>query len=252
MCVLLQSNDLKQALRPYCVGGPYGRLLDAEAEQLAAPRAGISKSRGLSEPARLPAVLAYLFHRIGDRLDGRPTLLIIDEGWLALDDDGFASQLREWLKTLRKKNASVIFATQSLSDIDGSNIAPAIIESCPDAAALLPNERAIEPQITAIYRRFGLNDRQIEILARATPKARLLLPVAARQSAVRVWDSAKSALALCAASSKSDQTLIANLVAEHGCDRIPRSLAPSPATPVGPPISSRLSYPSIPQPRKGD
>ena len=69
-----------------------------------------------------PAVLAYLFHRIGDRLDGSPTLLIIDEGWLALDDEGFAGQLREWLKTLRKKNASVIFATQSLSDIDGSPI----------------------------------------------------------------------------------------------------------------------------------
>ena len=73
------------------------------------------------------AVLAYLFHRIGDRLDGRPTLLIVDEGWLALDDEGFAAQLREWLKTLRKKNASVVFATQSLADIDGSAIAPAII-----------------------------------------------------------------------------------------------------------------------------
>src|SRR3546814_16024113 len=65
--------------------------------------------------------------------------------------------------------SSDLFATQSLSDIDGSSIAPAIIESCP-TRLLLPNERAIEPQITAIYRRFGLNDRQIEILARATPK----------------------------------------------------------------------------------
>src|SRR3546814_8353022 len=74
---------------------------------------------GLVGTGAAPAVLAYLFHRISDRLDGRPTLLIIDEGWLALDDEGFANQLREWLKTLRKKNASVIFATQSLSDIDG-------------------------------------------------------------------------------------------------------------------------------------
>jgi type IV secretion system protein VirB4 len=64
-----------------------------------------SRSRGWSARGAAPAVLAYLFHRIGDRLDGRPTLLIIDEGWLALDDEGFASQLREWLKTLRKKNA---------------------------------------------------------------------------------------------------------------------------------------------------
>ncbi|MFX7017294.1 conjugal transfer protein TrbE, partial [Acinetobacter baumannii] len=69
----------------------------------------------------------------------------------------------------RKKNASVVFATQSLADIDGSAIAPAIIESCP-TRILLPNDRAIEPQIMTIYRRFGLNDRQIEILARAIPK----------------------------------------------------------------------------------
>ena len=81
----------------------------------------------------------------------------------------FAKQLSEWLVTLRKKNASVIFATQSLSDIDGSAIAPAIIESC-QTRILLPNERAAEPQIAAIYERFGLNARQIEILSRATPK----------------------------------------------------------------------------------
>jgi type IV secretory pathway VirB4 component len=36
---------------------------------------------------------------------------------LVLDDPAFAQQLREWLKTLRKKNASVVFAPQSLSDI---------------------------------------------------------------------------------------------------------------------------------------
>ncbi|RWB28921.1 MAG: conjugal transfer protein TrbE, partial [Mesorhizobium sp.] len=34
LSVLLQSNDLKQALRPFCLGGPYGRLLDAETEHL--------------------------------------------------------------------------------------------------------------------------------------------------------------------------------------------------------------------------
>src|SRR3546814_16163518 len=94
---------------------------------------------------------------------------MIDEGWLALDDPLFGRQLKEWLKTLRKKNASVIFATQSLADIEGSSIAPAIIESCP-TRIFLPNERAAEPQIARVYERFGLNDRQIEILSRATPK----------------------------------------------------------------------------------
>ena len=216
LAVLLQSNDLKQALRAYCVGGPYGRLLDAEVEHLGTADVQAFEIEGLVGTGAAPAVLSYLFHRIGDRLDGRPTLLIIDEGWLALDDDGFAGQLREWLKTLRKKNASVIFATQSLSDIDGSNIAPAIIESCP-TRLLLPNERAIEPQITAIYRRFGLNDRQIEILARATPKRDYYCQ---SRRGNRLFDLGLSevGLALCAASSKSDQTMIADILATHGRD----------------------------------
>ena len=214
--VLLQANDLKQALRPYCVGGAYGRLLDAEAEHLGSASVQAFEIEGLVGTGAAPAVLAYLFHRIGDRLDGRPTLLIIDEGWLALDDDGFSGQLREWLKTLRKKNASVIFATQSLSDIDGSAIAPAIIESCP-TRLLLPNERAIEPQITAIYRRFGLNDRQIEILARATPK-RDYYCQSRRGNRLFELGLSEVGLALCAASSKTDQADIARIFAEHGHD----------------------------------
>ncbi len=216
LAVLLQSNDLKQALRPYCLGGAYGRLLDAEYEDLGTATVQVFETEGLIGTDAAPAVLSYLFHRIEDRLDGRPTLLIVDEGWLALDDEGFAGQLREWLKTLRKKNASVIFATQSLSDIDGSAIAPAIIESC-QTRLLLPNERAIEPQITAIYRRFGLNDRQIEILARATPK-RDYYCQSRRGNRLFELGLSDVALALCAASSRTDQQDIAAIVAAHGRD----------------------------------
>lgn len=214
LSVLLQSNVLKQALRPFCLGGPHGRLLDAEQEFLGAAEVQAFEIEGLVGTGSASAVLAYLFHRIGDRLDGRPTLLIIDEGWLALDDQDFAGQLREWLKTLRKKNASVIFATQSLSDIGNSTIAPAIVESCP-TRLFLPNERAIEPQITDIYRRFGLNDRQIEILASATPKRDYYCQ---SRRGNRLFELGLGAvgLALCAASSKSDQALISHLVAEHG------------------------------------
>jgi len=214
LSVLLQSTALKRALQPYCLGGPYGRLLDAEAERLGDASVQAFETEGLIGTGAAPAVLAYLFHRIEGLLDGRPTLLIIDEGWLALDDEGFAGQIREWLKTLRKKNASVVFATQSLSDIDASAIAPAIIESCP-TRLLLPNERAIEPQITAIYRRFGLNDRQIEILARATPK-RDYYCQSRRGNRLFELGLGEVALAFAAASSKTDQAAIADILAEHG------------------------------------
>jgi type IV secretion/conjugal transfer VirB4 family ATPase len=214
LSVLLQSQSLKRALQPYCLGGPFGRLLDAETERLGATSVQVFETEGLIGTGAAPAVLAYLFHRIEGQLDGRPTLLVIDEGWLALDDEGFAGQIREWLKTLRKKNASVIFATQSLSDIDGSAIAAAIIESCP-TRLFLPNERAIEPQITAIYRRFGLNDRQIEILARATPK-RDYYCQSRRGNRLFELGLEEFALAFTAASSKSDQAMIEGVLAEHG------------------------------------
>ena len=96
-------------------------------------------------------------------------MLILDEAWLFLDDPVFASRIRQWLKTLRKKNVSVIFATQSLADIKDSTIAPAIVESCA-SRIFLPNPQATEPQIRAIYEGFGLNGRQIEIVATAQPK----------------------------------------------------------------------------------
>jgi type IV secretion system protein TrbE len=216
LAVLLQSNDLKQALGPYLVGGAHGRLLDAESEHLGLAAVQAFETEGLIGTSAAPAVLAYLFHRIEDRLDGRPTLLIIDEGWLALDDKGFSSQLREWLKTLRKKNASVIFATQSLSDIDELVIAPAIIESCA-TRILLPNERAIEPQIMSIYRRFGLNDRQIEILARAVPK-RDYYCQSRRGNRLFELGLSDVALALCGASAKTDQADIERISAEYGRD----------------------------------
>src|SRR5262249_38488184 len=139
LSALLQSNVLKRALQPYCLGGPYDRLLDAESEALGDSSVRVFETDGLIGTGVAPAVLSYLFHRIEGRFDGRPALLIIDEGWFALDDADFSGKLRGWLKPLRKKNVSVVFPPQSLADIDGPAFAPAIIESCP-TRILLPND----------------------------------------------------------------------------------------------------------------
>ncbi|MDP1953316.1 MAG: conjugal transfer protein TrbE [Polaromonas sp.] len=172
LSVLLQSNALRQALKPYVLGGAHGKLLDADAD---ADRLGAASVQGfemeelMHSKAAMLAVLHYLFARFDERFDGAPTLLILDEAWLFLDEPVFASRIRQWLKALRKKNVSVIFATQSLADIKDSTIAPAIVESCA-SRIFLPNPQATEPQIRVIYEGFGLNGRQIEIVATAQPK----------------------------------------------------------------------------------
>jgi type IV secretion system protein VirB4 len=170
-------------------------------------------------------VLTYLFHRLEERFDGRPTLLMLDEAWLYLDHPLFAARIREWLKTLRKKNVAVLFATQSLADVADSAIAPAIIESCPQRI-FLPNDRALEPQSRAAYERFGLNDRQIELIGRATPKRHYYLQ-SARGNRLFELGLGPVALALCGASDPATQARIDSLLAEGERDFAARFLADS-------------------------
>ena len=215
LSLLLQSNPLRAALAPYTLEGAYGGLLDAADEHLAFTDVQCFETEALMLRQGVVApVLTYLFHWIEQRFDGTPTLLILDEAWNLFDDPLFAARIREWLKVLRKKNVSVLFATQSLADITDSSIAPAIIESCPQRI-LLPNDRAIEPQSRAAYERFGLNDRQIELISRASPKRQYYLQ-SARGNRLFELGLGPIALALAGASDPASQKRIDTILAEHG------------------------------------
>lgn len=215
LVALLARDALRQALTPYTLEGPYGRFLDADADRLSG--AGVltfEMEELMALPGLVAPVLTYLFHALEARFDGRPTLLVLDEAWLFLDDPLFADRIREWLKTLRKKNVAVIFATQSLSDIADSKIAPAIIESCP-TRIFLPNPRALEPAQSETYRRFGLNDTQVRLIAEAFPKRDYYLQSRAGN---RLFELGLGpiALAFAGASSPEDQRLIEAVIAKFG------------------------------------
>lgn len=215
LSVLLQQNRLKHALQPYTLEGAFGQLLDADRDRLGSqPVQGFETETLMHTPSLVPPVLTYLFHKLEARFDGRPTLLVLDEAWLFLDHPLFAARIREWLKTLRKRNVSVVFATQTLSDVADSGVAPAVLESCP-TRIYLPNDRALEPGSAALYRRLGLNDRQLEIIARATPKCAYYLQSRAGN---RLFELGLGpvALAVCGASLKADQQLIDRLLEQHG------------------------------------
>ncbi|WP_445216097.1 conjugal transfer protein TrbE [Bradyrhizobium sp. Pa8] len=215
LVALLARDTLRQALQPYTLEGPYGRFLDADADRLSgADVLTFEMDELMALPGLVAPVLTYLFHTLDGRFDGRPTLLVLDEAWVFLDDPLFSSRIREWLKTLRKKNVAVIFATQSLADIAESQIAPAIIESCP-TRIFLPNPRALEPTQTETYRRFGLNDMQIRLIGEAFPKRDYYLQSRAGN---RLFELGLGpvALALVAASSPEDQRIIETVLSRSG------------------------------------
>src|SRR5947209_7377572 len=123
----------------------------------------------LGEKTLVP-VLLYLFHRVEQRLqEGRPCLLIVEEAWVTALNSVFGQKVEEWLRTLRKKNAVVVFVSQSLGDVVGAARRDIILESCP-TKIFLPNPEAEGEQVRRLYQGIGLNRRQIELLAVALPK----------------------------------------------------------------------------------
>ncbi len=168
---VLQHQELKEALKHYTNDGAMGNLLDAETDNLSLSSFMTFEIETLMDmgDVNLIPVLLYIFHRIENGLTGQPAYLFLDEGWLMLDHPVFRNKIREWLKTLRKKNCAVVLSTQSISDAENSGILDVIAESCP-TKIYLANIEAKNIKQTAFYEMMGLNHRQINIISQMIPK----------------------------------------------------------------------------------
>lgn len=177
---LIQHEETREALTYYTIDGPM-KLMDATSDSLKQGYLQTFEMHWLlnqKDTIYLP-VLRYIFDKIESRLEEnkglRPTLIILEEAWLYMSHAVFAKKLKDWLKTLRKKNARVVFATQSLSDLYNpttrtlSETTAAILESCP-TKVYLPNP-LMEEELKTLYQKMGLSERQLDIISQiAQPK----------------------------------------------------------------------------------
>jgi len=214
--VTIQDETIREAIKQYTVDGTMGHLLDAEEDGLSLSDFTvfeIEELMNLGEKYALPTLL-YLFRRIERALKGQPAVIILDEAWLMLGHPAFRAKIREWLKVLRKANCLVLMATQSLSDAANSGILDVIVESTA-TKIFLPNIYARDEDTAALYRRMGLNARQIEILATAIPKRQYYY---VSENGRRLYDLAIGPLTLAfvGASDKESVATIKNLEAKFG------------------------------------
>ncbi|WCR53906.1 MAG: Type IV secretion system protein virB4 [Wolbachia endosymbiont of Ctenocephalides orientis wCori] len=131
---------------------------------------GFEMASLLKDPVALGPVLIYLFHRISVSLDGTPSMIVLDEAWALIDNPVFAPKIKEWLKVLRKLNAFVIFATQSVEDASKSAISDTLIQQTA-TQIFLPNLKA-----TSVYRDvFMLTEREYVLIKHTDPSTRYFL-----------------------------------------------------------------------------
>jgi type IV secretion/conjugal transfer VirB4 family ATPase len=208
----LQDKELKEALQHYTVSGSMGTLLDSETENLELSNFQvfeIEKLMDLGDKNIIP-VLQYIFHRIEKSLDGSPSLLIIDEAWIAFSHRLFREKLKEWLKIFRKLNCAVVPATQSVTDARDSGILTVLKESCP-TKIFLANPGCNSEEDQALYKMLGLNLREIQIISQMTRKRDYYYTSIAGK---RIFDLALGplGLALTGSSKKEDTKKIQDLI----------------------------------------
>jgi type IV secretion system protein VirB4 len=179
-------GDLAARLRAWCEDGEHAWLFDNPDDRLDFDRTafGFDMTRILDTPATRTPAMMYLFHRIEQALDGSPAIIVVDEGWKALDDEVFEQRLKDWEKTIRKRNGVIGFCTQSASDALESRIASAIVEQAA-TQIFLPNAKA---RAADYVDGFGLTTHEFELVRSLPDTSRCFLVKQADHSVVARLD----------------------------------------------------------------
>ncbi|MHC0448546.1 MAG: VirB4 family type IV secretion/conjugal transfer ATPase [Candidatus Lariskella arthropodorum] len=153
--------------------GSHARIFDNDEDVINFDKTnifGFEMAELLKDKVSLGPVLLYLFHRINIALDGSPTMIVLDEAWALIDNPVFAPRIKDWLKVLRKLNAFVVFATQSVEDASNSVISDTLIQQTA-TQIFLPNLKA-----TSAYRTtFMLSEREFQLIKTTDPGSRYFL-----------------------------------------------------------------------------
>lgn len=212
--------DLREIISLYDVAGAYSGFISGENDNLNLSDFTVFELEylmNLDNKILLP-ILDYLFRRIDKMLKGQPAYVILDEAWVAFQNPVFASKIIEWLKVFRKRNCAVVLATQNLMDatLNSGNLLTELIISTA-SKIFLPNAAATKADFAVIYKKFGLNDKQIDIIASAIPKKHYYHY---SSEGARLFELAlgKLALAFVAVSTTPEINQIKNLIMTYGDD----------------------------------
>jgi type IV secretion system protein TrbE len=169
-------RHLSNALVRWIRGGAYGDMFDNEEDTLSFASLQSFDFSGLDAfPLVLEPLLFYVLHRATAAIESAPPsqlkLFVLDEAWRFIRDATVKAYVTEALKTWRKRNASVLLATQSSQDVVDADLLRTIVESCPTKVFLA------NPDLDAARAKelFHLNDVETGRIMNLQPRRQFLL-----------------------------------------------------------------------------
>ena len=176
---------------------------------------GLELAAVLEDKRPAPAIIAYLLHRIMLRLDGTPTILVLDEAWDLLDNPVFSSRLGGWLEALRSRNTMVIMATEKAEAAMASSLSATVMQQVA-TQIYLPNPKVSPAEYARI---FGLTERETKYLTLMEKEKRHFLLKRGKISIVAELNlgEVKDLLPVLSAQASS-LTIIEKLLSERGTE----------------------------------
>lgn len=172
------ENTIAIALEPYTINGQYGAVFDANKTNIKSSKwlmIEMGTLMKMSSAAVTPALM-FIFKYIESIYakpdgspKGEPTLLILDESWVFLDNPFFRKRIEDWLLTLRKFSVFVVFATQEVSRVATSALATTIVSQC-KTKVYLADESAKTDIVAGYYAKMGLTPSEISTVANGRMK----------------------------------------------------------------------------------
>jgi len=171
------TKSLAGRFAKWIKGGTYGDFFDNVEDSLECSRWLCCDFAGLDScPDLVEALVFYLLQRIRSVIDdpklaAELKLVVLDEGFRFLRQPTTRDFVLAGVKQFRKRNASVIFATQSLADLPAEDVLRPFVEACP-TKLFLANPGADAELYAKV---FDLNPGEMEIVKGLTQKRQIFL-----------------------------------------------------------------------------
>ncbi len=167
---------MKPAMTRWTSAGQWGRIFDAAGRggDLSGTDWQVVDLSGASEhPDLVSAALSYCLEKLRLELErpeetARLKLMVVDEAWKFLAEQATANYMAEAARTWRKRNAALILATQSPSDVVSGAASGALIESIPNRLFLANSDLSDE-----VATRLQLSAAEAELIRGLLPKSEM-------------------------------------------------------------------------------
>lgn len=184
------TENLKGHLARWTYDGQYARLFDNPEDTLNYDHLQAFDFERLEQyPRIVQPLLFYILHRADNEIYARGgdkpfRIFMLDEAWRFLEHPTVCAYIRGALKTWRKHNAAMWMATQSMEDLDRTEMLRTVAENC-GYLVLLPNPRLNRDHYRDVFK---LNEVELDMVATMQPKREMLFKPAVGESKVVILE----------------------------------------------------------------